>query len=106
MDKEELAEKILKFVGTQDGEISEEWYTTEREIATIVLSRFAEHIGLEVVIPDYIPIKTQKEILLKKQRKEIMQGLLPDIEKLFDLRYKEYMESKNEQPNQDLCGND
>ena len=101
MDKEELAQKMIEFVNAQDGEICDEWYTTERDIADLVLGRFAEHIGLEVVIPNYIPVKTRKEVCLEKERKEIFREMLPELEKLFNLQYKAIAEKKLKEKNHD-----
>lgn len=92
MDKEELAQKMIEFADTQDGDMFDEWYATAREVATAVLTDFAKHIGVEVAIPDYVPVKTRQEVNLEKQRKEIFREMLPELEKLFNLRYKEITE--------------
>lgn len=99
MDKEELAQKMIEFVNAQDGEMCDEWYTTDRDIAEIFLGRFAEHIGLEVVIPNYIPVKTRTEVCIEKERTAIFREMLPELEKLFNLQYKAIAEKKLKEQN-------
>jgi len=83
MNAEELAEKILAFIETQDGEDMDEWYATHRDFASTVLTDFAEYLGLELVVPEYIPRLTKPEV----DRNELFKALMPKICTLFEIEY-------------------
>ena len=83
MNREELTEKMLAFIETHDGEDMDDWYATRRDFASTVLSDFAEYLGLEMVVPDYIPQLKQPEI----DRNELFKALMPQICTLFDIEY-------------------
>ena len=88
MNAEELTEKMLAFIETHDGEDMDEWYATRRDFASTVLSDFAEYLGLELVVPDYIPQLKKPEI----DRNELFKALMPQICTLFDIEYKKAKE--------------
>jgi len=88
MTQEELTEKMLAFIETQDGEDMDDWYATRRDFASTVLTDFAEYLGLEMVVPDYIPRLTKPEV----DRNELFKALMPQISKLFDIEYKKAKE--------------
>lgn len=88
MTQDELIEKMLAFIDTHDGEGMDEWYATRRDFASTVLSDFAEYLGLEMVVPDYIPQLKQPEI----DRNELFKALMPQICTLFDIEYKKAKE--------------
>jgi hypothetical protein len=88
MNKEELTEKMLAFIETHDGEDMDDWYATRRDFASTVLSDFAEYLGLELVVPDYIPQLKKPEI----DRNELFKALMPQICTLFDIEYKKAKE--------------
>ena len=44
INREELATKIAAFLETQDDEWSEEWYTTQRNMAAEYLERFEQFL--------------------------------------------------------------
>lgn len=92
MTNEELVEKMLAFIDAQDGEELDEWYSTHRDFAAGVLLDFAQHLGLELVVPEYIPRKTKPQV----DRAELMRALLPEIERLFDLKYDKLMNEVKE----------
>jgi len=83
MNTEELAEKILAFIETQDGEDMDEWYATHRDFASTVLTDFAEYLGLELVVPEYIPRLKKPEV----DRNELLKAMMPQICTLFNIEY-------------------
>lgn len=87
MTNEELVAKMLAFIDAQDGEELDEWYATHRDFAASVLLNFAQHLGLELVVPEYIPRKTKPQV----DRGEMLRVLLPEIEKLFHMEYDKRM---------------
>ena len=85
MNEEELQAKMLAFIETKDGYFFEEWYATPRDFAATILDDFAQHLGLEMVIPEYVPQLKKAEI----DRNAMFQSLLPEIQRLFNVAYKE-----------------
>ena len=85
MNEEELQAKMLAFIETQDGDSCDEWYATPRDFAATILADFAQHLGLEMVIPDYVPQLKKPEI----DRNAIFKELLPEIQRRFNVAYKE-----------------
>lgn len=85
MTKEELAQKMLEFIETKDGDYFDEWYATPRDFAAGILCDFAEHIGVELVVPQHIPRKDKPTV----DRDALLRSLLPDIENLFEIKYRE-----------------
>jgi hypothetical protein len=83
MTNKELRDKMLAFIETQDGDDFDEWYATQREFAASILSDFAEHLGIEIVVPEYIP-QVKKAVI---DRNELLNALLPGMRALFDLEY-------------------
>lgn len=47
MTKNELAKKMVDFIESQET-IKDDWYTTERSMATMVLTNFAEQLGIDL----------------------------------------------------------
>jgi len=90
MNNEELRDKMLAFIETQDGDDFDEWYATQRDFAASILSDFAEHLGIEMVVPEYIPTKTKPQI----DRNEMLKALLPGINQLFNLEYDKRMKEQ------------
>lgn len=88
MNKEKLAEQMLEFIETQDGDRDVEWYASPRDFASVVLGDFAKHLGIELVIPEYIPRKTAPEV----DRQKMFEQLLPHIKDLFDVEYRKRTE--------------
>ena len=87
MNNDELREKMLAFIETQAGDYCDEWYATPRDFAATILSAFAEHLGIEMVVPEYIPKKTKPQI----DRGEMLKALLPHLKHLFNLEYDKRM---------------
>ena len=85
MTDEELQAKMLAFIETQDGDYFDEWCASPRDFAATILSDFAQHLGLEMVIPEYVPQLKKPEI----DRNAILQSLMPEIQRLFNVAYKE-----------------
>lgn len=83
----DLEEKMLAFIATQDGESLDEWYATPHDFASTILTDFAEYIGLELVVPEYIPQLKKPQI----DRNAMLKELMPDILKLFDMSHEKYM---------------
>lgn len=89
MSNDELTEKMLGFIETQDGEGMDEWYATRRDFAATILSDFSEYLGLELVVPEYVPQLKKPEI----DRNELLKALMPQICTLFDIEYKKRTEN-------------
>lgn len=87
MNNDELREKMLAFIETRDGDYFDEWYATPRDFAATILSDFAEYLGIEMVVPEYIPTKTKPQI----DRDEMLKALLPHLNHLFNLEYDKRM---------------
>jgi hypothetical protein len=90
MTEEELRAKMLAFIDTQDGDYNDEWYATPRDFAATILSDFSEYLGLELVVPEHVPQLKKPEI----DRNAILQSLLPEVQKLFNVEFKKYEEKK------------
>jgi len=85
MTDEELQAKMLAFIETQDGDYFDEWYASPRDFAATILNDFAQHLGLELVVQEHIPQLKKPEI----DRNAMLQSLLPEIQRLFNVAYKE-----------------
>jgi hypothetical protein len=83
MTPEELCDKMLAFIETQDGSYDAEWYASPRDFAATILTDFAEYLALEMVVPAYIP-KLKKAVI---DRNELFKAMLPEITRLFDVEY-------------------
>ena len=46
MNNEELTQKMLEFIETQDGDYFDEWYASPREFASTILTDFAKYLGI------------------------------------------------------------
>jgi hypothetical protein len=90
MTEEELKAKMLAFIDTQDGDYNDEWYATPRDFAATILSDFSDYIGLELVVPEHVPQLKKPEI----DRNAMLQSLMPEIQKLFNVEFKKYEEKK------------
>lgn len=90
MTKEELAQKMLEFIETKDGDYFDEWYASGRDFAAVTLWDFAQYLGIELVIPEYVPRKDKPTV----DRQELLKSLLPEIENLFNIKYKEMQEKQ------------
>ena len=90
MTEEELKAKMLAFIDTQDGDYNDEWYATRRDFAATILSDFSEYLGLELVMPKHVPQLKKPEI----DRNAILQSLLPEVQKLFNIEFKKYEDKK------------
>lgn len=84
MKPEDLQAKMLAFIEAQDGDYFDEWYATQRDYAATVLSDFATFLGVELVVPEYVPQRKKPEI----DREKLMKALMPGIRDLFELEYK------------------
>jgi hypothetical protein len=90
MTEEELKAKMLAFIDTQDGDYNDEWYASPRDFAATILSDFSDYIGLELVVPEHVPQLKKPEI----DRNAMLQSLMPEIQKLFNIEFKKYEEKK------------
>jgi len=86
MIEEELKAKMLAFIDTQDGDYNDEWYASPRDFAATILSDFSDYIGLELVVPEHVPQLKKPEI----DRNAMLQSLMPEIQKLFNIEFKKY----------------
>ena len=96
MTPEELQTKILEFIETQDGDYFDDWYASPRDYAATVLSDFAEFLGLELVVPEYVPRKTKPEV----DREALLKALMPGIRDLFNVEYRKMNEKLQQEWNE------
>ena len=92
MTNDDLRDKMLAFIETRDGDYFDEWYATPRDFAATILSDFSEYLGIELVVPAYVPRKTRPQV----DRKALLKALMPGIRDLFDIEYKK-MDEKMQQ---------
>jgi len=92
MDGEELMQKMLEFIDTQDGDYFDEWYASPREFASTILTDFAKYLGMYLVVPEFIPKLKKPEV----DRHELLKKLQPEISKIFEIEYKKMMEKNSE----------
>jgi hypothetical protein len=90
MTEGELTAKMLAFIETRDGDYDDEWYASPRDFAATILSDFSEYLGLELVVPKHVPQLKKPEI----DRHAMFKSLLPEISKLFDIEYQEYIKEQ------------
>lgn len=83
MTNEELHDKMLAFIETQDGSYDTEWYASPRDFAATILTDFAKYLAFEMVVPEYIP-QVKKAVI---DRNELFKALMPDITRLFEVEY-------------------
>ena len=95
MSNEELIEKMLAFIETRDGDYFDEWYATQRDFAASILSDFAEHLGIELVVPEHVPQKKRPEI----DREQLLKALMPGIKEMFNIEYKKLDEKLQQEWN-------
>ena len=96
MTPEELQTKMLEFIETRDGDYMDDWYASPRDYAATVLSDFAEFLGLELVVPEYVPRKTKPEV----DREALLKALMPGIRDLFDVEYRKMNEKIQQEWNE------
>lgn len=92
MDGEELMQKMLEFIETQDGDYFDEWYASPREFASTILTDFAKYLGIYLVVPEFVPKLKKPEV----DRHELLKKLQPEISKIFEIEYKKMMEKNSE----------
>jgi|LauGreDrversion4_2_1035121.scaffolds.fasta_scaffold06361_1 hypothetical protein len=85
MTEEELKTKMLAFVDQQDNSYEEEWWCTPRALYAGVIKEFAAHLGIDFAAPH-----KEKTPPPNVNRQEILQSLLPEIQKQFGLEYKKH----------------
>jgi len=83
LNTEELTAKMLAFVETRDGDYDDEWYASPRDFAATILTDFAEYLGIELVVPEYVPRLQKPEV----DRNELFKALMPQICTLFNIEY-------------------
>jgi hypothetical protein len=93
MTNEELTQKMLEFIETQEGDDFDEWYATPREFASTILTDFAKYLGMYLVVPEFVPKLKKPEV----DRHELLKKLQPEIAKIFEIEYKKMMEKQYEQ---------
>ena len=93
MNNEELTQKMLEFIETQDGDYFDEWYASPREFASTILTDFAKYLGMYLVVPEFVPKLKKPEV----DRHELLKKLQPEIAKIFEIEYKKMMEKQYEQ---------
>jgi len=84
MTEEELKTKMLDFVDKQDHTYNEEWWCTPRQLYAGIMKDFAIHVGIDFAVPhqDRTPPPDVN-------RAAMLRELLPEIQKMFNLTYKE-----------------
>jgi hypothetical protein len=93
MTNKELISKMLAFIETQDGSHDTEWYASPRDFAATILDDFAQHLGLEMVIPDYVPQLKNAEI----DRQAMFNSIMPEVLKLFNMAHVKYLKEQDVQ---------
>ena len=93
MTNEEMMQKMLEFIETQDGDYFDEWYASPREFASTILTDFAKYLGMYLVVPEFVPKLKKPEV----DRHELLKKLQPEIAKIFEIEYKKMMEKQYEQ---------
>lgn len=93
MTNEELTQKMLEFIETQDGDYFDEWYGSPRDFVSTVLTDFAQYLGMYLVVPEFVPKLKKPEV----DRHELLKKLQPEIAKIFEIEYKKMMEKQYEQ---------
>jgi len=91
MTDKELTHKMLEFIETQDGDYFDEWYASPREFAATILTDFAEYLGMNLVVPEFVPKLKKPEV----DRHELLKKLMPEISKIFEVEYKKMVEKNN-----------
>jgi len=81
MTEEELKTKMLSFIAQQDNTYNDEWYCTAHEMYSGIMRQFAAHAGFELLVP---PKEAEPP---KIGRAEMLQELLPEIQKMFGTEY-------------------
>jgi hypothetical protein len=84
--KDELRNTMLAFIETRDGDYDDEWYASPRDFAATILTDFAEYMGIEMVVPAYIPKLTRPEV----DRNELLKSLMPEIERVFNIEFNKF----------------
>ena len=95
MNSDELRDKMLAFIETRDGDYCDEWYASPRDFAATILSDFSEYLGIELIVPEYIPRKTRVQV----DREALLKALMPGIRDLFDIEYKKMDEKLKQEWN-------
>ena len=88
MTHKELVQKMAEFLATKS-RIKDEWYNEEHYLYAGPLREFLEFMGVKLAIPNYTPEKTLTQQEKDAMRVQVMRDLLPHIEDMFNLRYKE-----------------
>jgi hypothetical protein len=82
MTEEELKSKMLAFIAQQDNTYNDEWYCTPHQMYSGIMKQFAAHAGIELFVPP-----KEAEPPPKVGRAEMLQELLPAIQKMFGTEY-------------------
>lgn len=84
--EQQLADMIVAFVEKQDGDTWDDWSGTQRDYASVIMTDFAEFIGLDIVIPEHKPVMTDRQVdkkkLLEEMRNEVDRMLRERINEL------------------------
>jgi hypothetical protein len=82
----QLADMIVAFVEKKDGDTWDDWSGTQRDYASVIMTDFAEFIGLDIVIPEHKPVMTDRQVdkkkLLEEMRNEVDRMLRERINEL------------------------
>ena len=95
MNNDDLQAKMLEFIDARDGDYFDDWYGSPRDFAATILSDFAQFLGLELVVPEYVPRKTRPQV----DREALLRALMPGIRDLFNIEYKKLDANLQEQWN-------
>ena len=89
IDKQELQQRLLEFAQKQSNDYCDEWYLTPYELYGGIMEELAAHLGLELVVPEIKPQRPMADVTKEVLRKQLMDSLKPELEKLFDMRYRQ-----------------
>lgn len=90
MTNKELVKKMLAFIETQNGDYFDEWYASPRDFAATILDDFATYLGLEMVIPEYVPQQKKAEI----DRQALFNSVMPEVLELFNMAHVKYLKEQ------------
>ena len=86
----QLADMIVAFVEAQDRDTWDDWSGTQRDYASVIMTDFAKFIGLDIVIPEYKPVMTDRQV--DKQR--VFEEMRTHLERMLRERINELIPGK------------
>lgn len=88
--EQQLADMIVAFVGKQDGDTWDDWSGTQRDYASVIMTDFAEFIGLDIIIPEHKPVMTDRQV----DKKKLLEEMRNEVDRMLRERINELIPSK------------